>query len=156
MRSYLFLKTTFLQRESFPTMFYTINSSPKLVTKWVFELTFVLSNYQECTFPLTKGQLHQNSYWLRLPKCTKAMYSSCSFVLFYCCKSKSKPNSWIQVGFRQSSFWVLYEYCYKSKLSTWIFFCWNSISDVSWTLGGLNNFIWFNNAERCVDAVISS
>ena len=33
-------------------MFYTINSSPMLVTKSVFKLTFVLSNYQTCTFPL--------------------------------------------------------------------------------------------------------
>ena len=49
MRNYLFL---FLQRESFPTMFDTINSSPMLVTKSVFDLIFVSSNYQTCTFPL--------------------------------------------------------------------------------------------------------
>ena len=41
-----FSKTTLLQRESFPTMFYTTNSSPMLVTKSVFKLIFVLSNYQ--------------------------------------------------------------------------------------------------------------
>ena len=34
-------------------MFYTINSYPILVTKSVFKLIFVLSNYQTCTFPLT-------------------------------------------------------------------------------------------------------
>ena len=33
-------------------MFYTINSSPMLVTKSVFKLIFILSNYQTCTFPL--------------------------------------------------------------------------------------------------------
>ena len=33
-------------------MFYTINSSPMLVTKSVFKLIFVLSNYQMCIFPL--------------------------------------------------------------------------------------------------------
>ena len=33
-------------------MFYTINSSPMLVTKSVFKLIFVLSNYQTWTFPL--------------------------------------------------------------------------------------------------------
>ena len=49
-----FSKTMLLQRKSFPTMFYTINSSPLLVTKSVFKLIFVLSNYyQTCTFPLT-------------------------------------------------------------------------------------------------------
>ena len=32
-RNYFFLKTTLLQREPFLTMFYTINSSPMLVTK---------------------------------------------------------------------------------------------------------------------------
>ena len=41
-----------LQRELFPTMFYTFNSSPMLVTKSVFNLKFVLSNYQTCTLPL--------------------------------------------------------------------------------------------------------
>ena len=42
-----------LQRELFPTMFYTINSFPMLFTKSVFKLIFVLSNYQTCTFPLS-------------------------------------------------------------------------------------------------------
>ena len=32
-RNYFFLKTTLLQREPLLTMFYTINSSPMLVTK---------------------------------------------------------------------------------------------------------------------------
>ena len=41
-----FSKTMLLQRESFPTMFYTINSSPMLVTKSVFKLNFFWSNYQ--------------------------------------------------------------------------------------------------------------
>ena len=41
-----------LQRKLFLTKFYTINSSPMLVTKSVFKITFVLSNYQTCTFPL--------------------------------------------------------------------------------------------------------
>ena len=49
-----FSKTTLLQRESSPTMFYTINSSPMLITKSVFKLIFVSSNYQTCTFPLSK------------------------------------------------------------------------------------------------------
>ena len=39
-------KTTLLQREPFLTMFYTINSSPLLVTKSVFMATILLSNYQ--------------------------------------------------------------------------------------------------------------
>ena len=38
--------------EPFLTMFYTINSSQMLVTKSVFKLMFVSSNYQTCTFPL--------------------------------------------------------------------------------------------------------
>ena len=41
-----------LQRELFLTVFYTFNSSAMLVTKSVFKLIFVLSNYQSCTFPL--------------------------------------------------------------------------------------------------------
>ena len=54
--SYLFSKTTLLQRESFPTMFCTINSSPMkwmLVTTSVFKLMFVLSNYQTCNTPFS-------------------------------------------------------------------------------------------------------
>ena len=47
-----FSKTTLPQRESFSTMFYTINCSPMHVTKSVFKLIFVLSNYQTCIFPL--------------------------------------------------------------------------------------------------------
>ena len=47
-----FSKSLLLQRESFLTMFYTINSSPMLFTKSVFKLVFVLSNYQTCTFHL--------------------------------------------------------------------------------------------------------
>ena len=43
-----------LQRELFLTMLYTINSSSMLVTKSVFKLICVLSNYQTCTFPLNK------------------------------------------------------------------------------------------------------
>ena len=49
-----FSKTMLLQREPFRTMFYTINSSLMLVTKSVFKLIFVLSNYQMCNFPLKK------------------------------------------------------------------------------------------------------
>ena len=41
-----FSKTTLLQREPFLTMFYTIISSPLLVTKYVFMLAILLSNYQ--------------------------------------------------------------------------------------------------------------
>ena len=37
-----FPKTMLLQRESFPTMYYTTNSSPMLVTTSVFKLIFVL------------------------------------------------------------------------------------------------------------------
>ena len=43
-----------LQKEPFLTMFYNINSSPMFVTKSVFKLIIVLSNYQKCTFPLIK------------------------------------------------------------------------------------------------------
>ena len=39
-------------------MFYTINSSPMPVTKSVFKLIFVLSNYQTCTFPLKPDPFH--------------------------------------------------------------------------------------------------
>ena len=43
----------------FPTMFYIINSSPMLVnTKSVFKSIFVLSNYQTCTFPLSRALWH--------------------------------------------------------------------------------------------------
>ena len=45
LRYYFFLKN-YNQREPFLTMFYTVNSSPLLVTKLVFMLTIVLSNYQ--------------------------------------------------------------------------------------------------------------
>ena len=41
-----FLKTMALQREPFLTMFYIINLSPLLVTKWGFMLIIILSNYQ--------------------------------------------------------------------------------------------------------------
>ena len=47
-----FSKTTLLQRESCPSMFYTINSSPMLLTESVFKLIFVLSNNQTFTIPL--------------------------------------------------------------------------------------------------------
>ena len=40
-----------LQREPFLTMIYTINSSKLLVTKSVFMLTIIFSNYKECTVP---------------------------------------------------------------------------------------------------------
>ena len=48
----LLKKSMLLHREPFLTIFYTINSSPMLITKSVFKLIFVLSNYQTCTFPL--------------------------------------------------------------------------------------------------------
>ena len=38
-------------------MFYTINLSPLLVTKEVFMLTIILSNYQWCPVPLTQPAL---------------------------------------------------------------------------------------------------
>ena len=41
-----FSKTTFLQREPFLTMFYTINLSPLIVTKWGIILIIILSSYQ--------------------------------------------------------------------------------------------------------------
>ena len=53
-----------LQSESFPTMFYTVNSSPMLVTKSVFKLIFVLSDYQTCTFPLTRSS--DNAHFIYL------------------------------------------------------------------------------------------
>ena len=40
-----------LQREPFLTMFYTVDSSPMLVTKSVFKLIFVLSNYANVYLP---------------------------------------------------------------------------------------------------------
>ena len=40
---FFFSKTMFLQREPFPTMFYTTNSSPLVFTKYVF----CLNNYVE-------------------------------------------------------------------------------------------------------------
>ena len=42
-------KTMSLQREPFLTMFYTINLSPLLVTKWGLMLINILSNYQVST-----------------------------------------------------------------------------------------------------------
>ena len=42
-------KTKTLQREPFLTMFYTINLSPLLVTKWGLMLIIILSNYQVST-----------------------------------------------------------------------------------------------------------
>ena len=38
-----FLQTVLLQREPFPTLFDTINSSPSLVTKKIFMLIIILS-----------------------------------------------------------------------------------------------------------------
>ena len=40
------LSQKLLQRELFLTTFYTINSSPLLITKWVFMLSIIVSNYQ--------------------------------------------------------------------------------------------------------------
>ena len=50
-----FSKATLLQRKPFLTMFYTINSSPLLVTMSGFMLIIILStgNYQQCPLPLT-------------------------------------------------------------------------------------------------------
>ena len=42
-----------LQREPLLTLLYFINSSPMPITKSVFKVMSVLSNYQLCTFPLT-------------------------------------------------------------------------------------------------------
>ena len=47
-----FSKTMLLQREPFLTVFYTINSSPLLVTKEGFMIIIILSNYQYCPVPL--------------------------------------------------------------------------------------------------------
>ena len=66
MRNYLILKSTLLQRESFPTMCYTVNSSPMLVTKLVSKLIFVLSNYQTCTFPLRRHKDRTITWQLQL------------------------------------------------------------------------------------------
>ena len=40
--------------DPFLTIFYTTNSSPESITKSVFKLILVLSNYQTCTFPFKK------------------------------------------------------------------------------------------------------
>ena len=48
-----FSKTIALQREPFLTMFYTINLSPLLIAKKGFMLIIILSNYQQCSLPLT-------------------------------------------------------------------------------------------------------
>ncbi len=49
-----FSKTTSLQRESFLKMFYSINSSPVLFTKYVFMVIKLWSNYQRYTLPLMR------------------------------------------------------------------------------------------------------
>ena len=46
-------KITLLQRLLFLTMFYIINLSPILVTKWGFMLIIIFSNYQQCPLPST-------------------------------------------------------------------------------------------------------
>ena len=52
-------KLHYLRGELFFTMFYTgINSSPLLVTKKVFMLTIILSNYQQYPVPLRAAQHH--------------------------------------------------------------------------------------------------
>ena len=56
-----FSKTMALQREPFLTMFYTINLSPLLVTKKVFMLIIILSNYQQCPLPLRTQRFDQYS-----------------------------------------------------------------------------------------------
>ena len=53
-RNYLFFKNYVTSEEAFPTMFYTINSSPMLVTKSVFKLIFVLRNYQNVYLPFNR------------------------------------------------------------------------------------------------------
>ena len=50
-----FSKSLLLQRELFLTMFYTVNSSPLLITKQGFMLIIILSNYQQCPLPLSSG-----------------------------------------------------------------------------------------------------
>ena len=59
-------KTTSLQREPFLTMFYTINSSPLLVTTRGFMLINILSNYQKYPLPLSVNNSwvsHHNYYF---------------------------------------------------------------------------------------------
>ena len=60
-----------LQREQFLTIFYTINSSPMLVSKSVFKLIFVSSNYQTCTFPLKEHVDLDRSCWSLKTVCYK-------------------------------------------------------------------------------------
>ena len=62
MENYFFLKTMALQREPFPTMFYTINLSPLLITKKGFMPIIILSNYQVSTaFNICDYDLQKNS-----------------------------------------------------------------------------------------------
>ena len=46
-------KLRYFRGKLFLTMFYTFNSSQWLVTKSVFVLIYILSNYQMCTVPLS-------------------------------------------------------------------------------------------------------
>ena len=60
MRNYLYFKIYFTSEGAVFTMFYTINSSPMLVTKSVYKLIFVLCNYQTCTFHLiSRNESHR-------------------------------------------------------------------------------------------------
>ena len=60
-----FSTTTLLQRESFLTMFYIINSSPMLVTKSIFVLILSSSNYQYCPVSLSDNGAWLDRYWPR-------------------------------------------------------------------------------------------
>ena len=59
-RNYLFLEKYISSREPFFTMSYTTNSLPLLITKWVFMLICILSNYHTC--PVLLKQITCTNY----------------------------------------------------------------------------------------------
>ena len=97
-----------LQRESFPTMFNTINSSPMLLTKSVFKWIFVLSNYQTCTFPL------QSTLYLRNAILFEQVWKKKIHYLF----SYFYPNVFDSLMF-VSGFKVLYRIGKKTKYNSY-------------------------------------
>ena len=81
-----FSKSTSLQREPFLTMFYTINHSLLLVTKWGFMLIIILSNYQWETFWDDRGQqtYRVNPLFSELCACSE-LRKQWNFTRYVCC-----------------------------------------------------------------------
>ena len=104
-------------------MFYTINSSPMLVTKSVFKLIFVLSNYQTCTIPLKVVDTIGNYF----------VWQGCFFFHYYLATSMT---DWAQI-FTGLLFYAYKEVTPSEKTGLWQF----------WTVSSVFNSALWNEVE---------